>query len=442
MENKKFTAGFAGMAKAVIVRAAVITFVCAIVFIGAFGDFDGVGAVFWLAVIGSFVWEIVHMVTVEVRDSGVTITKAGNTPVFYGFDKCNITTVGKNTIRATMRKSDKHEDIKCAGFTKSTCDELTKYIRKRQQVYGMSSVPMTASGVQMTIDDAAKKQDMNDRLREAAKRAAESSSAAAARNPYAKKTGTTSKPEVTAVPAGAASKPKVTVAPAGTTSKPKITEPGSVKVDAPPTINESITITETPKITEIPGVSDLPKTNDWSEFVRAEPKKSEHNHGEDFHKAVFYYPRRDIEERTERNSTLAILATLAFGVLIFLLAYLAAPMFVLIEAGGIAIVCVIVIGCLIGSKAAKLRGMPSKLEVTENHFVVDNTRYRLGEMTSKSMTPPGTKIGNREIRFGYAGKQITCALGPCAKSEKTADEYFSRYSELCDRLKEKGFKCV
>ena len=125
-----------------------------------------------------------------------------------------------------------------------------------------------------------------------------------------------------------------------------------------------------------------------------------------------------------------------------MLAYLAAPMFVLIEAGGIAIVCVIVIGCLIGSKAAKLRGMPSKLEVTENHFVVDNTRYRLGEMTSKSMTPPGTKIGSREIRFSYAGKQITCALGPCAKSEKTADEYFSRYSELCDRLKEKGFKCV
>ena len=429
MENKKFTAGFAGMAKAVIVRAAAITFVFALVCVGAFGDFDGVGAVFWLAVIGSFVWEVVHMVTVEVKESGVTITKAGNTPVFYGFDKCNITTVGKNTIRASMRRSDKYEDIKCAGFTKSTFDELTKYIRKRQQVYGMSSTPVTASGVQMTIDDAAKKQDMNDRLTEAAKRAAESSAAAAARNPYAKKTGTAAKPRVAAVPAG-------------TTAKPKITEPVSVKVDAPPIINESVAITETPKITEVPGVNDLPKTGDWSEFVRAEPKKSEHDHGEDFHKAVFYYPRRDIEERTERNSTLAILVTLALGVLTFLLAYLAAPMFVLIEAGGIAIVCVVVIGCLIGSKAAKLRGMPSKLEVTENHFVVDNTRYRLGEMTSKSMTPPGTKIGSREIRFGYAGKQIICALGPCVKSEKTADEYFSRYSELCDRLKEKGFKCV
>lgn len=429
MENKKFTAGFAGMAKAVIVRAAAITFVCALVFVGAFGDFAGAGAIFWLAVIGSFVWEVVHMVTVEVKENGVTITKAGNTPVFYGFDKWSITTVGKN-IRASMKRSDKYEDTKCASFTKSTFDELTRYIKKRQQVYGMSSTPGTASGVQMTIDDAAKKQDMNDRLKEAAKRAAESSAAAAARNPYAKKTGTAAKQKVATAPAGTASNSKITAAPV------------SVKVDAPPTINESVKITETPKITEVPGVNDLPKTGDWSEFVKAEPKKSAHDHGEDFHKAVFYYPRRDIEERTERNSTLAILVTLALGVLTFLLAYLAAPMFALIEAGGIAIVCVVVIGCLIGSKAAKLRGMPSKLEVTENHFVVDNTRYRLGEMTAKSMTPPGTKIGSREIRFNYAGKQITCALGPCAKSEKTADEYFSRYSELCDRLKEKGFKCV
>lgn len=442
MENKKFTAGFGGIAKAVLSRAVMITFVFALIFIGLLGDVEGLFGIFWLAVIGSAVWEVMHALTVEVSSDGIRITKAGKNPVFYGFDKWNISTVGKSTIRASMRKLDKNEDTPCKSFPKSTFDELTRYIRKRQEVYTMNR----AAGVQMSVDDSSTKPEKSsaDRLKDAAIRAAAASAAAAARNPYAKKNAsaqaarTIPEKAIADKPANpAAEKPIETVKVDSIpviTETPKITE--TTKITATPEI------AETPKITEIPGIADLPKTNDWSEFVSAKPKPSEHKHGEDFHKAVFYYPRRDIEERTERQSTISTLVTLALSIAVFLIAYIGAPQYLLSEALAISVVCVAVIGFIAGSKASKLHGMPSKLEVTENHFVVDNTRYRLGEMTSKSMTSPNTRSGSRFIRFGYSGKQIVCALGPCSKSGTNSDEYFSRYNELCDKLKEKGFKCV
>ena len=433
MENKKFTAGFGGIAKAVLSRAVMITFVFALIFIGLLGDVEGLFGIFWLAVIGSAVWEVMHAVTVEVSSDGIRITKAGNNPVFYGFDKWNISTVGKSTIRASMRKLDKNEDTPCKSFPKSTFDELTRYIRKRQEVYTMNR----ASGVQMPVDDSSTKpaKSSADRQKDAAIRAAAASAAAAARNPYAKKNASA---------VSARTIPEKSIA-----DKPAAKTPiETVKVDSAPVITETPKITETPvidetpKITETPGVADLPKTNNWSEFVSEKPKPSEHKHGEDFHKAVFYYPRRDIEERTERQSTISTLVTLALSIAVFLIAYIGAPQYLLSEALAISVVCVAVIGFITGSKASKLHGMPSKLEVTENHFVVDNTRYRLGEMTSKSMTSPNSRSGSRFIRFGYSGKQIVCALGPCSKSRTNSDEYFSRYNELCDKLKEKGFKCV
>ena len=396
MESKKFTAGFIGIAKSVFIRSITITFILSVVMVGVAGEIDAVGALLWVSVIGAIIWDFLHLVTIEVRTDGVNVTKSGQTPVFYSFDKYDIKLSG-SYLTMSPKRSGKTENIKCACFTKSGLGELSAYIKKRGQVWRFNTTP---EPVQTTIDDQKKAAD----LKQAAKKAAMSSAEANSRNPYAKK-----------------------AVPAATQKAEEITE--KIKVEEPP------------KITEVPTTADLPETSELDKFLSEKPKESAHDHGEDFHKAVFYYPRRDIEDRTERKTTLSVLTTLALGVLTFLLAYIVFPRLVLPEAGAVVIVCVIVIASLVGSRSAKLRGMPSKLEVTANHFVVDNTRYRVNEMSHKSMTSPDMKIGNRRVSFTYSGKQIICQLGPCTKDNKNSDEYFSRYDELCDKLREKGFRC-
>lgn len=438
VENRKFTAGVGGTIKAAFIRAVVITFVAALVFVGAFGSRDGVFAVFWLALIGSFVWEFANTVTVEVQSDGVSISKSGNKATFYKYEKWYFSERGKNTLHAEMRKLDKTEDIVLKNFPSGTFRELSTLIKKRQEAYflnksaanrGISDQKPT-TGTQTTISDMTKSESRASGydFAKRAEAARASAADAASRNPYAKKPAATSSGEkkltVTASAAPAAKTPE----------KPE--KAGS------PEIPETPKIGETPKITGIPGISDLPDTSDFEKFLAEKPKASDHDHGEDFHKAVFYYPRRDIEERVERVTTIKILTAITLAVAVFLAAYILAPGFAVYEALFIGVVCLFSIGVAVGKKRAKLAGMPSKIEVTKNHLVLDNTRYRVGEMTSKTMTPPGTKTGNRVLRFSYAGKTIVCPLGPCAKSKKDQDEYFGRYSELCDALSEKGFKCL
>ena len=438
VENKKFTAGVGGTMKAAFIRAVVITFVAALVFVGAFGSGDGVFAVFWLALIGSFVWEFANIVTVEVQSDGVSVSKSGNKATFYKYEKWYFSERGKNTLHAEMRKLDKTEDIVLKNFPSGTFRELSTLIKKRQEAYFLNksaanreiSDQKPTTGTQTTISDMTKTESRASGydFAKRAEAARASAADAAARNPYAKKPAATSSGEKKlTVTAGAAPAAK-------TPEKPE--KAGS------PEIPETPKIGETPKITGIPGISDLPDTSDFEKFLSEKPKASDHDHGEDFHKAVFYYPRRDIEERVERVTTIKILTAITLAVAVFLAAYILAPGFAVYEALFIGVVCLFSIGIAVGKKRAKLAGMPSKIEVTKNHLVLDNTRYRVGEMTSKTMTPPGTKTGNRVLRFSYAGKTIVCPLGPCAKPKKDQDEYFGRYSELCDALSEKGFKCL
>ena len=439
VENKKFTAGVGGTIKAAIIRAVVITFVAALIFVGAFGSGDGVLAVFWLALIGSFIWEFANIVTVEVRSDGVSVSKSGNKATFYTYEKWYFSERGKNTLHAEMRKLDKTEDIVLKNFPSGTFRELSTLIKKRQEAYflnksaanrGVGDKPTT--GTQTTISDMAKTESRASGydFAKRAEAARASSAEASARNPYAKKP--TSVPAVTS-----AKDAKITPVPASVKVKPAAAE-SSVTSGIP----ETPKVGETPKITGIPGISDLPDTSDFEKFLSEKPKASEHDHGEDFHKAVFYYPRRDIEDRVERVTTIKILTAITLAVAVFLAAYIFAPGFAVYEALFIGVVCLFSIGIAVGKKRAKLSGMPSKLEVTKNHLVLDNTRYRVGEMSSKFMTSPGTKAGNRVLRFSYAGKTIVCPLGPCAKPKKDQDEYFGRYSELCGALSEKGFECL
>lgn len=392
MGNKKFTAGLSGIAKAVAVRAAAITFVLTILSVMFFRSVDMIGAVFWFSLIGSAIWEASNAVTLEVRADGVSICKAGSSPVFYKYEKWYLSPAkGKLALRAEMRELDKTEDIVCRCFPKKRFDELAALVKKRQDAYFQNRRNAPAG---------------NSLSRE--EYIAEAIATAAERNPYAKKKAPAQTPAPAKSPAPAQS------------SAPVTAKPAEAKADAQLT-NQAQPVTV---------------------HIEIEPTPSKHDHGEDFHKAVFYYPRRDIEERIERGSTIAVLTVLFLAVAAFLVSYIAAPELVIAEGSAVLLIGAVFIALILGSKAARLRGMPSKLEVTQNHFVVDNTRYRFGEMSDKSMTNPKSASGSRSIRFMCGGKQVVCSLGSCAKNERRADGYFGRYGELCALLKEKGFKCL
>lgn len=405
MENKKFSAGFDGIAKTVIVRAVTITFVLTFLTVMFFDSADLVGAIFWLSLVGTAIFETARSVTLEVRADGVSFSKLGGSPVFYKYEKWYLSPVkGKLVLRAEMRELEKFEDINCRCFTKKKFGELTALIKKRQDAYFVNRRNAPAGGG-LSRDEYI----------------AEAIATAAERNPYAKKSKTAAKSIPTKAPISEITDRSVDIQ-----QNPAVSTPETIKLPDPPEIHDFPQITVEQKIPE---------------HTEIKPAAFTHDHGEDFQKAVFYYPRRDIQERAERRSTIAVLVVMLLSVAAFLVCYIAAPGFALAEGAAALTVCVLVSAALIGSKTAKLRGMPSKLEVTKNHFVVDNTRYRFGEMTGRRMTDPKAESGSRSIRFVYGGKQIVCALGPCIKSEKHADEFFGRYGELCALLEEKDFKC-
>ncbi len=405
MENKKFSAGFSGIAKTVIVRSVAIIFVLTFLTVMFFDSVDLVGAIFWLSLVGTAIYETARSVTLEVRADGVSFSKIGGSPVFYKYEKWYLSPVkGKLVLRAEMRELEKYEDIACRCFTKKKFDELTALIKKRQDAYFVNRRNAPAGGG-LSRDEYI----------------AEAIATAAERNPYAKKSKTAAKSIPTKAPISEITDRSVDIQ-----QKPSVSSPETIKLPDPPEIRDFPQITVEQKIPE---------------HTEIKPAAFTHDHGEDFQKAVFYYPRRDIQERAERRSTIAVLVVMLLSVAAFLVCYIASPGFVLAQGAAALTVCVLVSAALIGSKTAKLRGMPSKLEVTKNHFVVDNTRYRFGEMTDRRMTDPKAESGSRSIRFVYGGKQIVCALGPCSKSEKQADEFFGRYGELCALLEEKNFKC-
>ncbi len=480
MNDKEFTAGLGSTIKAAFKRAFWITFIFLLITVATVGDVSGViAAIFWVMLLASGFWEFTHAVTLEVESDGLKVTRGGNSD-FYKYAVWYISYTSKTTIVAENRKLDDREEIICRNFSRSMMLRLSKEIKDQQDEFFVRRA-MRENGEQMTIDELEKRINeahadakhlsanraapLNNgsaqsdtrsasQRAEAAKRA---SSEAAARNPYAKRSGDTKPAELktrtVSESVGSTSTVIKTIDPNGLSK-----ERGSVDIPEPPSIDKVELTVEAPKpddlprveavsridvtarTIESPGIADLPKTSNWDEFVAKKPKPSAHEHGEDFHKKVFYYPRRDVSERAERRFTLTLLSTLAISIAVFLLLYIVAPRYALAEALMILAVCAAVIGFTAASNRAKLHGMVSKLEVTENHLVLDNTRYRLRELSNKTMTPPEQASGRRFIRFNYEGKTIVCPLGPCDKTKRSSDEYFGRYEELFEALGEKGFR--
>ncbi len=481
MNDNKFTAGLGSTIKAAFKRAFWITFIFSLIMVATVGNVSGViAAIFWVMLLAGGFWELTHAVTLEVGADGLKVTRGGDSD-FYKYAVWYIFYTGKTTIIAENRKLDDREEINCRNFSRSTMLRLSKEIKDRQDEFFVRRA-MRDNGEQMTIDELGKRinEAHADAKHLAANRAAPSSSSssrndtrsasqraeaakrasaeAAARNPYSKRSGDTkpteSKTRTVAETIGSTSTVIKTIDPNGLSPK----ERGSVDIPEPPSIDKVELTVEAPKPSDLPkveavsridvtartiespGIADLPKTSNWEEFVAKKPKPSTHEHGEDFHKKVFYYPRRDVSERAERRFTLTLLSTLAISTAVFLLLYIAAPRYALAEALMILAGCAAVIGFTAASNRTKLHGMVSKLEVTENHLVLDNTRYRLRELSNKTMTPPEQASGRRFIRFNYEGKTIVCPLGPCEKTKRSSDEYFGRYEELFEALGEKGFR--
>ena len=212
------------------------------------------------------------------------------------------------------------------------------------------------------------------------------------------------------------------------------------------------------KIPELPKISDenykrlpdiVPPSFDKNTPDKAPADTFTHDHGEDFHKIVFYYPRRDIIERTERANALFVLYTLAGAILIFLLTYIlkyalsGVPMtdtWIILTAGVLCAAAVVMISARLLYSRGILSGLFSKLEITDENLVIDNVRYRFSEMSEMRITSNIADSGRRILSFKVGKDTVTRGLGPSSKpSKRRADEYFTRYSELVSELRKRGF---
>ena len=215
------------------------------------------------------------------------------------------------------------------------------------------------------------------------------------------------------------------------------------------------------KIPELPKISDedykrlpdiVPPSFSQNKADSAPAKTFTHDHGEDFHKIVFYYPRRNITERTERTNALFVLYTLAASVLVFLMTYILTysvpeimienTNFIMIATAGILVAAsVALIAARLVYSRMILSGLFSKLEITDENLVIDNIRYKFSEMSEMYITPNRLDSGRRMLSFKTGGKTVLKGLGPSNKpAKKRTDEYFTRYAELVSELKKRGFK--
>ncbi|MFQ9149895.1 MAG: hypothetical protein ACLR5G_17275 [Eubacteriales bacterium] len=160
------------------------------------------------------------------------------------------------------------------------------------------------------------------------RRAAETAAEASKRNPYSKNYVGNAAPKPKQVVTGVPVTPKPTEAKAeAVKTEPAKAEPVKaepVKSEPAPTPTITDLSKDIPadynKLPEIGKISDadyrsmpeitVPSFDEKLPEVGAAPVPSKHDHGEDFHKIVFYYPKRSISERIERSNALFVLWTL------------------------------------------------------------------------------------------------------------------------------------
>lgn len=474
MRSRNFKCGAAGHIRSAVVRAIIIFFILAFLFIFVAGDFDAVGGGLYLALICSFVWEAFHTCSITVSPDGVSYLRNGKSPVFYKFANYYFSESGSKTaLRAEHRSTSKVEELQCFSFSKPQFKEMLELIKQYQSSYfTMRSQPGAVGNDNFSGNIS----------RQPGKTSAPTASDYAKNNPYSKEyknravkqltvddmpksapaapkpetiAADVPKPETVAadvpksetVVTAAPEPPKPAPAPKSESIKPKSASVTLPEADKNMSASEHFAKdipADYNKIPEMPAFDDtayrnLPEIGSVGGEISS--KEFTHEHGEDFHKSVFYYPRRAITEQSERANVLSVLYILAAGVIAFLAWYL------IFGGSGlegkaaliIAVICVSAIAITLIVRGGRTRNLFSKLEITRNHLVIDNVRYRFAEMTNMRMTSPDESSGVRRISFTYDGKGRVYTLGPCKKSGR-AEDYFNRYAELCDLLRDRGFE--
>lgn len=209
------------------------------------------------------------------------------------------------------------------------------------------------------------------------------------------------------------------------------------------------------KIPTAPSVTKAPPTPAVSDKIRTDKPQTKEKAPElkrdipeavpELSKTEFRYPKRDIVERAEHESVLSALVIMAAAVLAFLLwylgiGYLKGTSDVILTALGMLAVAAVLIAVIVVSRTVKARRAFSKLELTNTHLIIDNKRFKLTELQSRSMTAPTKSTGERYLRFTYDGRSYVYNLGVCQKSGgKREMRYFSRYRELAGLLAVRGF---
>lgn len=463
MKTRSFVCGARQHLRSFGIRLIVCIFIAGFFSVFA-GGFEGFGVVVWLAAIGCGVWEFLSTVVIDVNSDGVIYRKSGKEPVRYTFADYYISPSSDGmSLIAEHRKSGKTETIKCTSFDKATITDAAMYIKSASSAYFLNRRSAPAEPAKDNTPAANMK------------RAAETAAEASKRNPYSKNYVGNAAPKPKQVVTGVPVTPKPTEAKAeAVKTEPAKAEPVKaepVKSEPAPTPTITDLSKDIPadynKLPEIGKISDadyrsmpeiiVPSFDEKLPEVGAAPVPSKHDHGEDFHKIVFYYPKRSISERIERSNALFVLWTLFFAVLAFLGGYIALgalrtavgdeiyiPGYVtILLAGVIALAAMIVIAVRVVSGAAVTSRIFSKLEITEHHLVIDNVRCRFDKMSSMTMTAPATASGRRGLSYRFDGKVFDYDLGPAVKpSGKRSDEFFTRYDDLWRELSVRGFRAI
>lgn len=494
VKTSSFKCGFNAHVRSVAIRMVFCFFIALFLSLFFFDGFYFFGEMIFIAFIGLVIFEFLNSTEIIVTDGRLVVSKRGRETHAYDYKTYYISLSNdKRSLIVEHRQNGTKETLKCPYFDEGMLAEIAETVKIAQKSWYLAR--SAANQTSKNLYAAAKTAS------ETAKSVTMTAAEASKRNPYSKNyvppTGKAQSPQAASYAASTSAKPtfSATSAVSGQSNQPSGSQistnqtfsnasaakehsstvspiMSAVKSDDSQKASKASEITAAKllggdipsnynKIPELPKISDedykrlpdiVPPSFSQNKADSAPAKTFTHDHGEDFHKIVFYYPRRNITERTERTNALFVLYTLAASVLVFLMTYILTysvpeimienTNFIMIATAGILVAAsVALIAARLVYSRMILSGLFSKLEITDENLVIDNIRYKFSEMSEMYITPNRLDSGRRMLSFKTGGKTVLKGLGPSNKpAKKRTDEYFTRYAELVSELKKRGFK--
>ncbi len=388
--------------KSVLTKTIFITFVVTLFFAITAGEPAMGISLFNVILIGASVYEYANKITVSIFMDGVRIARGSKQrEIKFEIYKISSTVHGKLTI--VDRRSAKKDTVVCGGFNKKLFGEMMTAISKRQTEYYLRR---NASG---EFSSSAK---IN-------KSSKETASDASKRNPYSK--SDPPKSDANPIPQ------KIQ------TIANDIVAIGTAAISTTPIKNKNAKVEK---------IESEPARKNESESTLVPDNAS--SEAESLTRHDFHYPRRDIVEKVEMANIMTALCGALIIVAVFLIWYITIGAF---KGGVIAFACAllaigaITITAIIVKRKLQLGKLFSKIEITDNYLIIDNSRYRFADMTEMKITSPESNDGIRKLSFAYDGRRVVYSLGKATQSSDKRDiQSFPRYRELCRLLKQKGFK--